>query len=137
MNQGLSSLFWFVAVLAAIPIVLWFVKRSGFGGGLLSPALLPGAPRTVASLVLSGQQRVVTVEVGQGDTRTWLVLGVSAQGIQALHSMPAGALPPAGDAVAATAGALAQRPTPATAASLQPFAQTLSRFLNRHPRAPH
>lgn len=136
MTQGLSSLFWFVAVLAAIPLVLWFVKRSGFGGGLLSPSLPPGAPRTVASLVLSGQQRVVTVEVGQGDARTWLVLGVSAQGIQPLHSMPAGALPPTDDTVAATAGVFVPRRVQAAPAALQPFAQALSRALNRQRHAP-
>ena len=33
--------------------------------------------------------RLVTVEVGQGEQRQWLVLGVTPQGITALHTMPA------------------------------------------------
>jgi flagellar protein FliO/FliZ len=38
---------------------------------------------------------VVTVEVGPEGARTWLVLGVTAQSINCLHVMPAGAAPTA------------------------------------------
>ena len=98
-GQGLSSLLWFIAVLALIPLVLWLFKRSPagarFGGGAGQ-----GAMRTVASLSLSPNQRVVTVEVGQGDERRWLVLGVTTASINTLHSMA-----PQGDAPAAAQAA--------------------------------
>jgi flagellar protein FliO/FliZ len=42
-------------------------------------------------------QRVITVEVGQGDQRKWLVLGVTPQQITTLHTMEPGA-DPAGSA---------------------------------------
>ena len=91
-GQGLSSLLWFIAILALIPIALWLFKRSPagarFGGGAGQ-----GAMRTVSSLSLSPNQRVVTVEVGQGEERRWLVLGVTASSINTLHSMA-----PQGDA---------------------------------------
>jgi flagellar protein FliO/FliZ len=81
--SGITAALWFVAILAAIPLCLWLLKRTpmGQGGGGA------GTPRTVAVLPLSAQQRLVTVEVGQGDDRLWLVLGVTAQGIQTLHTM--------------------------------------------------
>jgi flagellar protein FliO/FliZ len=40
-------------------------------------------------LPLSAQQKLVTVEVGQGEDRLWLVLGVTPQGIRTLHTMTA------------------------------------------------
>jgi len=43
--------------------------------------------RSVAVLPLAPNQRLVTVEVGRGDARRWLVLGVSAQSITTLHEM--------------------------------------------------
>ena len=84
-----SSMMWFVVVVAAIPFALWLFKRSGLGGGAGAVAARQGMPRTLSVMPLSAQQRVVTVEVGQGDARTWLVLGVSPQGIRTLHTMPA------------------------------------------------
>jgi flagellar protein FliO/FliZ len=81
-----TSLLWFVAVIAMIPAALWLLKRTPLGGGGGGPA---GTPRTVAVLALSAQQKLVTVEVGQGEERLWLVLGVSPQGIRTLHTMTA------------------------------------------------
>jgi flagellar protein FliO/FliZ len=81
-----TSLLWFVAVIAMIPVALWLLKRTPLGGTAGGRA---GAPRTVAVLPLSAQQKLVTVEVGQGDERLWLVLGVSPQGIRTLHTMSA------------------------------------------------
>ena len=108
MQTTWSSLLWFIAVIALIPVALWLLKRSPLvGGGLVRP----GAPRAVAVMPLSAQQKLVTVEVGQGDDRLWLVLGVSAQGIRTLHTMV-----PQGDAPDAP-------PPPAAA-----FAQLLSRL---------
>jgi flagellar protein FliO/FliZ len=46
------------------------------------------ALRVLSSLSLGPQQRVVTVQVGQGDERVCLVLGVAPGGVSALHQMP-------------------------------------------------
>jgi flagellar protein FliO/FliZ len=107
MNFGsaLSSLLWFGVILAAIPLVLWLLKRTPAGG-----AASQGLMRTVAVLPLAPNQRLVTVEVGRGDDRRWLVLGVTGQSITTLHEMAA-----QGDA---------QPP----AAAQVPFAQLLSRL---------
>ena len=82
MTPGLSALFWFVAVIALIPLVLWLVKRTPVGRASGS-----GAMRSVSVLPLSASQRIVTVEVGRGEGRCWLVLGVTAQSINTLHTM--------------------------------------------------
>jgi len=106
--NGFASLLWFVAVLAAIPLVLWLLKRTPLGG---AGAGGPGAPRTVAVLPISPSQRLVTVEVGQGEERLWLVLGVTPQSIRTLHTMTP------------QAGAPAAPPPPA-----QAFSQLLGRL---------
>ncbi len=85
MPLNITSLLWFLAIVAMIPLTLWLLKRTPMGGA----GGRPGAPRTVAVLPLSAQQKVVTVEVGQGEERLWLVLGVSAQGVRTLHTMAA------------------------------------------------
>ena len=84
MPSGLTSLLWFALVIALIPLALWLLRRSPLVGGGLAR---PGAPRPVAVMPLSAQQKLVTVEVGQGENRLWLVLGVSPQGIRTLHTM--------------------------------------------------
>lgn len=85
------SLVWFGVVIALIPVALWLLKRSPVMG---VGAARPGTPRHVAVLPLGQQQKLVTVEVGQGDDRLWLVLGVTPQGIRTLHTMvPQAALP--------------------------------------------
>jgi flagellar protein FliO/FliZ len=104
---------WFIAIVAVIPLALWLLKRTplaGQGHGL------PGTPRAVAVLPLAAQQRLVTVEVGQGADRLWLVLGVSPQGIRTVHTM-------------AAQGAEAAPPSPPSAA----FAQLLSRLRGGSP----
>ena len=101
---------WFVAVIAMIPAALWLLKRTPMGGGGGQ-----GVMRSVAMLPLSASQRIVTVEVGQGADRQWLVLGVTAQTITTLHTM-------APQAEAPTAGS----PVP-------PFAQMLAK-LRRDPQ---
>ncbi|MFO1293232.1 MAG: flagellar biosynthetic protein FliO [Rubrivivax sp.] len=105
---GFVPLLWFAAVVAAIPLALWLLRRSGVAGTARAAA---GAPRTVSVLALSPSQRLVTVEVGQGEERLWLVLGVTAQSIRTLHTMSAqSARPPAGlaDAAGAPAATFAQ-----------------------------
>ncbi|MCU0969521.1 MAG: flagellar biosynthetic protein FliO [Rubrivivax sp.] len=100
MNPGWSALLWFGAVVAAIPLVLWLLKRTPIGGAAAGAGL-----RSIAVLPLSTTQRIVTVEVGHGDDRRWLVLGVSPGNIQTLHLMdaqspPGPALPPPAPPVA-------------------------------------
>ena len=73
---------WFIAIIAMIPVALWLLKRTPMGG-----AGGAGVMRSVAALPLSASQRIVTVEVGCGDERRWLVLGVTAQSITTLHTM--------------------------------------------------
>ncbi len=82
MTPGISSLLWFVALVAAIPLVLWLLKRTPMGGAASGAGL-----KSVAVLPLSASQRIVTVEVGHGEDRRWLVLGVSPGNIQTLHLM--------------------------------------------------
>ena len=95
-SNGLSALLWFVAIVAMIPVALWLLKRTPMGG-----AASGGLMRSVAALPLSASQRIVTVEVGQGAARRWLVLGVTAQSITTLHTME-----PQPDAPAAAAPAI-------------------------------
>ena len=80
--SGLNSLLWFIAIILMIPCALWLLKRTPMGG-----ASGTGVMRSVAALPLSASQRIVTVEVGQGVDRRWLVLGVTAQSITTLHTM--------------------------------------------------
>ena len=100
---------WFIAIIAMIPVALWLLKRTPMGGAGAGQGLL----RSVAALPLSTSQRIVTIEVGQGDERRWLVLGVTAQSITTLHTMA-----PQGDAAS---DALPAAPLPA-------FAQLLGKF---------
>jgi len=106
MSGSLGPLLWFFAIIALIPLALWLVKRTPIGAAASS-----GAMRTVSSLPLSGNQRLVTVEVGSGAERLWLVLGVTPQQISTLHTM------------APQAGADAPAANPQTA-----FAQLLNRL---------
>jgi len=105
MGSTFGSLFAFVGIVALIPLALWLLKRTPIGGGAAH-----GVMRTVAMLPISTNQRLLTVEVGSGDDRKWLVIGVSNAGIQTLHTMAPQALP-----------------TAATAHN--PFAQLLARHL--------
>ena len=96
MPNGLSALLWFVAIIVAIPFALWLLKRTPLGGSGGA-----GVMKSVAMLPLSTSQRIVTVEVGSGDERRWLVLGVTPSAITTLHTMA-----PATPAVEASPGAI-------------------------------
>jgi flagellar protein FliO/FliZ len=110
MNTAWTPLFWFGTVIVLIPLALWLLKRTPLGGGAGH-----GPMRSVAVLPLSPSQRVAIVEVGAGAARRWLVLGVSSQSINMLHTME-----PQGDSL------------PGPAEPGQTFAQLLSR-LRREP----
>ena len=62
MTTPWTSLLWFGVILALIPATLWFVKRTPLGG-----AGGAGVMKSIAVLPLSTSQRIVTLEVGQGD----------------------------------------------------------------------
>jgi flagellar protein FliO/FliZ len=100
-----TSLLWFFAIVAMIPIALWLLKRSPISG-----AAATGVMRHVATLPLAPNQRLVTVEVGAGEGKRWLVLGVTPQQITTLYSVPPQADVP-----------LAGQPSP-------PFEQLLSKL---------
>lgn len=105
-SSGMTVL-WFVVIVALIPLTLWLLKRSGLAtGGLGATAQLI---KPVGALNIGPGQRLVTVEVGQGDHKTWLVLGVTAGQINTLHTLPAQALPEAPIAATPDFGALLRR----------------------------
>ncbi|NRF68507.1 flagellar biosynthetic protein FliO [Aquincola sp. S2] len=103
----------FVAILVLIPVALWLLKRTPIGA-----AASQGPMRLVAALPLGPNQRLLTVEVGAGEERRWLVLGVTPGGINTLHTM----------------GPQADLPAASTAAL--PFAQFLNRARGAAPIAP-
>jgi flagellar protein FliO/FliZ len=91
----LQAGFGLALVLALIFGCAWVARRFGLlqqtGGGRLV--------KVVSSAMVGQRERVVVVEVGS----TWLVLGVAAGQVRALHSMPAEALPEAHGAAAMNA----------------------------------
>jgi flagellar protein FliO/FliZ len=103
--SSLTPLLWFFGVVALIPLLLWLVRRSPMGS-----ALSHGPVRQVGVMPLSASQRLVTVEVGHGEDRLWLVLGVTPDRIATLHTMAPMTAPPAamGGALATPQGTFAQ-----------------------------
>lgn len=81
----------FVAAMAALP---WLVRRlqqknllpRGMG---MARGATPLSSQVLGSLSIGPQQRVVTVQVGEGDEAVRLVLGVTVQQIQCLHVLQA------------------------------------------------
>ena len=106
MNSGafIGPLAAFLLILALIPAALWLLKRTPMGGAASAQGL-----RLIGALALAPNQRIVTIEVGSGDDRRWLVLGVTPAGISSLHSLPP------------------QAELPASGATLPVFAQLLQR----------
>ncbi len=86
------GLLWFVVILALIPLALWLLKRTPYGAAMSGAG---AASRVVSTLPLGPHQRLVTVEVGQGDEKRWLVLGVTPQSIATLHTLSPVEAPPA------------------------------------------
>ena len=86
MTQTLMTVGLFVVLLALVPVALKWVQRRSIGGisGVAS------APRVISAVAVGPHQRVVTVEVGPENARTWLILGVTAQSITCLYSVPGG-----------------------------------------------
>jgi flagellar protein FliO/FliZ len=88
----------------AIPVVLWLLRRTPYGAAMGGVA--QGVTRPIASMPIGPQQRIVTIEVGQGEERRWLVLGVTAQAITPLHTLSPQGDPPAAAAADAPFAAL-------------------------------
>jgi len=106
-SSPLLPLLWFLTILCLIPLALWLLKRTPLGG---AGSQTHGVMRLVAQLPIAPNQRLITIEVGQGEDRRWLVLGVTGQQINTLHVMPPQAEPPAGANLAAFAnGSFAQQ----------------------------
>ncbi len=102
MTQTLITVALFVLALAMVPMgIKWLQSRAMVGQGQ-GPAA-GAASRVLSAVAVGPQQRVVTVEIGPADARICLVLGVTAQSITCLHTMPA-----------QTTGARAGAVTPAT-----------------------
>lgn len=80
----LQAGFGLAVVLALIFLCGWAVRRFGLqqsGNGRLL--------KVVASAMVGQRERVVVVEIGD----SWLVLGVAAGQVRALHTLPAGKRP--------------------------------------------
>jgi flagellar protein FliO/FliZ len=85
MTQSLVLIGLFLCVLVSLPFLIERLKKHyglGFPGA-------SGPTRLVSALSLGPHQKVVTVEVGPQNARVWLVLGVTQQSIQCLHTLPA------------------------------------------------
>lgn len=73
-----------LALMVGLAFALKWARRRLPGiAGHSGPAL-----RVLSSLSLGPQQRVVTVQVGDGAERICLVLGVASGSVTALHQMP-------------------------------------------------
>lgn len=99
----LQALLGLILVLALLMAAAYWLRKvqgqRGLGGGLM---------RVVAALPLGTRERLVIVELAD----TWLVLGITPQGIVALHTLPKGEAPPAPEL-------------------LPPFAAKLKEFVDR------
>ncbi|NVO04616.1 MAG: flagellar biosynthetic protein FliO [Rhodoferax sp.] len=104
MTQSLILIGLFLCVLVSLPFLIERLKKH-YGLNIAGPS---GTARLVSALALGPQQKVVTVEVGPHNARVWLVLGVTQQSIQCLHTMPADTT--AAAAVAATTLVAQQTP---------------------------
>ena len=102
----MSALLWFAAIVVMIPLALWLLTRTPLGGAASTAGM-----RSISALALSNTQRLLTVEVGQGDQRRWLVLGVTPHTISVLHTMepaPDAVTPAGATALGAAGGSFAQ-----------------------------
>ncbi len=73
-----------ILVLAAVVVVAWVLKRISLpqhGAG--------NALKVISGVAVGQRERIVLVEVND----TWLVVGVAPGQVNALHTMPKGALP--------------------------------------------
>jgi flagellar protein FliO/FliZ len=81
-----QMLFGLAAVIALVFALAWLARRLGVPAQSPSPLL-----RHVAAITVGARERVLIVQAGE----QWLVLGVTANSIQRLHTMPKGEIPAA------------------------------------------
>ena len=98
----MQAAFGLAVVIGLIFLFAWAVRRFGLqpsGGGRLL--------KVVSSAMVGQRERVVVVEVGD----SWLVLGVAAGQVRALHTMPAEKMPDAQTSVISgfSGGAFSQK----------------------------
>ena len=84
MMSSITTVVGLLALLALLPTGIKWIQRR-VGG---NTAVAVQASSVVSAVAVGPQQRVVTIEVGPRGDRTWLVLGVTAQSITLLHSLP-------------------------------------------------
>lgn len=98
MTQTIISVAVFLILLALLPLgIRWLQRRASGAPGVT------GVSRIVSAVAVGPHQRVVTVEVGPEEARTWLVLGVTTQSITCLHTTAAAPATAPAAQVAATA----------------------------------
>jgi flagellar protein FliO/FliZ len=97
-----------IGALATLPWLLkrWQQRQQS------SQAMAGVSTQVLSSVVVGQQQRVVTIEVGQGTQKTCLVLGVTPQSIQCLHVLGQPKTDPLGSTALAFADAMAQARNP-------------------------
>ena len=110
----LQAGFGLAVVIGLIFLFAWMARRFG-----LQPSGNGKLLKVVASAMVGQRERVVVVEIGDA----WLVLGVAAGQVRALHTMPAGNLP---DAPAASLAAFA-----GTGAFSQKLVDSMARLTKR------
>ncbi len=103
-----SSLLVLVVMIGALAALPWLLKRWQQRQRLSSQATTGVSTQVLSSVVVGQQQRVVTIEVGQGAQKTCLVLGVTPQSIQCLHVLSQPHSAPVLSAASDFAGAMAQ-----------------------------
>ncbi len=84
MTQSLILVFIFVGLLACLPLAITRLKKR-YGLTQLGPSQ---ESRVLSALAVGPHQKVVTVEVGPEHARVALVLGVTPQAVNLLHTMP-------------------------------------------------
>ncbi|HYG43264.1 MAG TPA: flagellar biosynthetic protein FliO [Bordetella sp.] len=86
-------------VVAAILASAWLARRAGLAGPARSSLL-----RQVARVQVGPRQSVAVLQIAD----TWLVVGVTPSQLTALHTLPAGTVPPPPVELGAFAGKLSQ-----------------------------
>ena len=81
MGQMLVGL---AAVIGLVFAAAWIARRLGVQGHDTSPLL-----KRIAAMPVGPRERIVIVEAGND----WLVVGVTAQSIRTLHTLPKGVVP--------------------------------------------
>ena len=105
MLQNAAPAFVLLIVLVGIAWLLQRYRRHLPGAALRAGPHL----QVLGGVALGPQQRVVTLQVGQGEQAVCLVLGVSPGNVTALHQMPLPTAQPSADAPTPSSGGFAER----------------------------